>query len=100
MNKDFKKLAEEFESRLGEQSEAVRVSVKLTKKHIVEDGEIKDSDEYDGFDIRPCNGDTIHCMEEVVDFCRYHGLNEFVTMTSEWNSENCHYASYIYCHVF
>lgn len=100
MNKDFPKLAEELTSRLGGLTEAAKVEVILTKGHIFEDNKVIELDTYEGIDICPCDGNSLYCMEEVVDFCRYHKLSEFVTMAQKWDSEHGQSTTTIKCHVF
>lgn len=101
MNKDFKKLAEELSNFIGETTEATKVTVVATKKTIVgADSHITETEDYNGIDVRPVHDTTIHCMEAIVDFTRYHKLNEFVSLHSEWDDEKACVVSYIKCHIF
>lgn len=87
MGKDYKSLAEELKKYLGKPySEGVATT---TEKGV-----------FDGIYVRPINGNTLHCLDEIVDFTRYRKLNKFVAMAEEWDSETNSYKNYIYCHIF
>lgn len=68
--KNWKQLANEFENLAYIDYELAQVKVVITEDQ---------NGNPDGLDVYPKEGNSLHCIEEIVDFCRCKKLNNCIS---------------------
>ena len=83
--KNYKKLAQEL-------SECIYNDFEPTQVELIV--EISMEGNPDSISVFPKNGDTLHCLKDIVDFCRVKRLNEYCYI-SEFKGKNV-----VACRIF
>lgn len=80
--KNWSELADQLRVFLGDMTEATKASVEVDKSIDLNKESETFGEEYDnGILVIPENGSTFYHLDEVSLFCRYHNLNNYVTIS-------------------
>lgn len=101
MEKDFEKLAKELIEFLDTQTPETEVVAAPHKKWDEINGEMVETDVFDGIVVKPANDDqTIHNLGRIADFCRYHGLHHYASIENRWDKRENALVKNIYIYIF
>lgn len=88
MEKDFEKLAKQLIEFLDTQTPETEVIATPHKKWDEINGEMVETDVFDGIMLKSANDNqTIHNLDRIADFCRYHRIHHYASIGDRWDKE-------------